>query len=257
MKLTRKQLDNLIENLLYDHPRLIKEGIGIMDYAAKEALLLYIQNTDEGTIKGKIRKLIGPETKAGIYGEYYKNSKILIDEAFKRVEWWFKNITEHIDKNMLIEAITLFFDDREKFYEEVLAWINKYYDKLYNAYIKSFTDEELNDIVLSRWDLYDSIDRNDYDEEEDYNDDVDLKMTIKEQDRGESEKDFMDLVINKPVVYSDDGIQDPDKIKKEAKGRLALQPKSEIVKGFSGFKDKVSDDGVFSIIIKGIYSFIA
>jgi hypothetical protein len=254
MKLTIKQLDKLIENLLYDHPRLIKEGI--IDSAAKNALLVYIENTDEGTIKGKIRKLIGPETKAGIYGEFYKNSKILIDEAFNRVEWWFKNISAHVDKSMLIKAITLFFDDREKFYDEVLAWINTHYDNLYQDYIKSFTDDKLNDIVLSRWDLYDNIDRNDYDDEEEYNDDVDLKQTIKEQDRDESEKDFMDLVINEPVVYSDEGIQDPNKIKKAAKGRLALQPKSEVLKGFESFKSKVSDDGVFSIIIAGIWDFI-
>jgi len=251
MKIKRKDLNILIESLLtgqYESKSTLIEGVD--DWAAKNALLLYVENTDEATLKSKIRKLLGPSSKDGIYAKYYKNSKVLIDEAFKRVEWWYSKFTELIDKSMLTRAITLFFDDREKFYDEVLAWINKHYDKLYKGYIKSFSDEELRNLVLSIYSLH-NLDRNDYDDEEEYNDDLEFKEMIENYDRNELEEDFMDDVINKPVVFSDDGTPE------NAKGRLELSPKSDILKGFEGFKKKASDDGILSIIIKGIYSFIA
>lgn len=250
MRIKRRDLSILIEHLLIGQNESKSTIIeGIADYAAKKALLTYVENTDEATLKSKIRELLGPSSKDGIYAKYYKNRKVLIDEAFKRVEWWFSKFAQLIDKSMLTRAITLFFDDREKFYDEVLAWINKHYDKLYKGYIKSFSDEELRNLVLSIYDVHKDLDRNDYDDEEEYNDDLEFKEMIENYDRNELEEDFMDQVINKPVVFSGDG--------KNAKGRLALNPKSKVLKGYETFKKKASDDGILSIIIKGIYSFIA
>ena len=238
MKITKSELRILIQETLRED-RLFE---GALDFAAKNALIVYINATDENTIRSKIKDLVVPSS----IDQIKKKSKpVLKAENFKRTQWWFENLSKLIDKKMAIRFVELFFDDRDKLYDEIGSFINTHWDKLEKQYISTFSDDDivklLSEDMKSNYAVYERDVRED--------DDPYLIEYIKDLQnfsRPELEEELAGLL--KRHVRFDKGDVAAD--------ILPLKGKSEVMSQIKQMKDDLEGEDTISLIIKGIYNFI-
>lgn len=241
MKITRRQLNKLIERLLHDENKsFIFEGV--TDYAAKKALILYIEHQNEADLKKKIFDLAFPgniaQVRAGLEEAYSEASgDALVKEAFNRTTWWWKKLSALIDKTMLVRFANLFFDDRDKLFNEVASFIKKHYNSLKNEYMSTFTEEDiakLKEDYFYRW--HGPVDEDD-----------DMETETRDEELKTGNKEALEEVLSNPVFFmSPKGIV----------AILNLAEESEVIDQMNKIKEKSSDSGILVLIMKGIWDFV-
>ena len=239
MKITKSELSILVQEVLSEN-RLFE---GALDFAAKNALIVYINATDENTIKSKIKDLTMPSSVDQIKKKKRPAQKA---EQFRRTQWWFENLSKLIDKKMAIKFVELFFDDKDELYNEVGRLINTHYDKLVNQYISTFSDDDivklLSEDMKTNYAVYERDVRED--------DDPYLIEYIKDLQnfsRSELEEGLSGLLKN-PVYFEING---------ETADILPLEEKTEIMTQIKQMKDDLADENIIALIIKEINNFIS